>query len=37
MADRDKEAGEGVREFRMDMDTLLYLKWITDKVTVHST
>ena len=29
--------GEGiVREFGMDMYTLLYLKWITDKVLLYS-
>ena len=26
-----------VREFGMDMYTLLYLKWITDKVLLYST
>ena len=30
--------GEGiVREFGMDMYTLLYLKWITNKVLLYST
>ena len=30
--------GEGiVREFGMDMDTLLYLKWITNKDLAHGT
>ena len=30
--------GEGiVREFGMDMDTLLYLKWITSKDLLYST
>ena len=30
-------AGEGtVREFGMDMSTLLYLKWITNKVLLYT-
>ena len=33
-----EEGGEGiVREFGMDMYTLLYLKWITNKDLLHST
>ena len=35
---RGKEGGEGVvREFEMDMYTLLYLKWITNKDLLYST
>ena len=31
-------SGEGIiREFGMDMYTLLYLKWVTSKVLLHST
>ena len=33
-----EEWGEGiVREFGMDMYTLLYLKWITNRVLLYST
>jgi len=36
---RDGERqGEGIdREFGMDMNTLLYLKWITSKVLLYNT
>ena len=38
MVTRGKEQREGiVREFGMDMYTLLYLKWITNKVPLYST
>ena len=35
---KKEEWGEGiVREFGMDMYTLLYLKWVTNKVLLYST
>ena len=38
MATREKGRGEGiVREFGIDMYTLLYLKWITNKDLLYST
>ena len=38
MVAREKRWGEGiVREFGMDMHTLLYLKWITNKDLLYST
>ena len=37
MVARGKDGGGGFREFGMDMYTLLYLKWITDKVLLYST
>ena len=37
MVIKGKDDGEGtVREFGMDMDTLLYLKWITNKDLLYS-
>ena len=38
MVARGKDVGEGiVTEFRRDMYTLLYLKWITNKDLLYST
>ena len=38
MAAKEEEWGEGiVREFGIDMYTLLYLKWITNKDLLYST
>ena len=39
MVARDGERrGEGIdKEFGMDMNTLLYLKWITSKVLLYNT
>ena len=37
MGARGKVGGKGVREFGMDMYTLLYLKQITNKDQPHST
>ena len=38
MVAREEEWGEGgVREFRINLHTLLYFKWITNKVLLCST
>ena len=38
MVSREEEWGEGiVREFGIDMHTLLYLKWITNRDLLNST
>ena len=34
---KEKDGGEIVREFGMDIYTLLYLKWITNKDLIYST